>query len=756
MTGIWRRPALVVAVAVLIATFAAGGLWMGSADAVSPPPTLGPGGCYDPTQSNADFEAYGPTDVNAQAGNNRVTVNENFAGTITVFKYPNPSLYNQIKYFGVSRDARGIVHTRFPNEGSFAGIRWQTRRGVGFAWLRDWRVRQGWDSRDLPVPVTRYWSPRRLGLTITMFDLAPPGTDTFVRELWVRRARRSPVRRASITYFSNFNPVANHIPLLPLADWCTPGSDGAASYDPATHSVVTSWRGVDDATGATNSVAVAFGFDRPDSSHQVGQDAYDPDVAGSGGADGYDEARTAPYRLSGGTTATGQTTGTLTRPLRFDRVGRAAARIVMAGGADPATALAALRGAQATTFAAELASERRDWRRFESRTKLPSGAPARVTEVTKRSLISLRLARAPQTGAIVASVNTQGPYGEDWIRDGAFLNYMLDLNGLTGFVTQHNLFYARIQASPANPSALRPSGNWTMAAYADGVDGAPIPWEIDETGLGIWTLYDHTTFLAGSAAHDYLAQVYPAIVRAANWLTICQDPTNGLQCPANEDDNFTPTQSLHGAEAVYLGLRSAIAAANAMGDSSVQVSLWRARLQSLGAAIDKLYDPTTQSYGEGSGTSGNAYNLSYSDGGWLLWPVQFKPYSDPTMRAEAVAVDAAMLTSLNGPRGQYEAKALLGLAYADQGNPAALARLRVTLAYMARVLTTRTGLFGESWERLASGRVQPVQDMPHVWEHALFYMAALEIDGAQRYTFQRGDVFSRACRASTAPPHACQ
>ena len=53
---------------------------------VAPPPTLGPGGCYDPTQSNADFEAYGPTDTNAQAGNNRVTVDENAAGTLTVFK----------------------------------------------------------------------------------------------------------------------------------------------------------------------------------------------------------------------------------------------------------------------------------------------------------------------------------------------------------------------------------------------------------------------------------------------------------------------------------------------------------------------------------------------------------------------------------------------------------------------------------------------------------------------------------------------
>src|SRR3954451_23828793 len=122
--------------------------------AFSVPPTLGSGGCYDPTQSNADFEAYGPTDVNAQAGNNRVTVNENAAGTIPVFKYPTPSLYNQVKYFAVSRDAAGRVHPRFPNEGSFGGIRWRTRRGAGFAWLRDWRKSQSWDSADLPVPLT--------------------------------------------------------------------------------------------------------------------------------------------------------------------------------------------------------------------------------------------------------------------------------------------------------------------------------------------------------------------------------------------------------------------------------------------------------------------------------------------------------------------------------------------------------------------------------------------------------------------------
>jgi hypothetical protein len=81
--------------------------------------------------------------------------------------------------------------------------------------------------------------------------------------------------------------------------------------------------------------------------------------------------------------------------------------------------------------------------------------------------------------------------------------------------------------------------------------------------------------------------------------------------------------------------------------------------------------------------------------------------------------------------------------------------LRKTLAYMAQSLTTPSGLFGESWTKLVGGQIIPVQDMPHVWEHALFYMAAVRVDGAHRYTFQHSDFYTRACRSGAAPPSAC-
>jgi hypothetical protein len=727
------------------------------AAAVNLPPTLGPGGCYDPTQANADFEAYGPTDVNVQAGNGRVTVNENASGTITVFKYPNPSLYNLVKYFTLKRDPAGKVQVQFPNEGSFAGIRYTTRAGTtGFAWLKDWRSSQRYDSPDTPVPLTIYHSPRALGLKVTNLDLAPPGSDRFVREFWAARSRRSPVRAATLVYFENFNPIASHIPLLPIEDWCTPAqSDQHAAYDASSHAIVNSWSGTDQATGKAASIAVAFGFARADSGHQVGADAYDPGPLPGGAADAYDQAGSPPHLLGGSNADDGQTDGAIAQRLHF-RHRRAEARLTIAGGSDGAAALAALNAGRQLSFKRQIAAVRRDWHRTLSGTLLPAAGSRRVINVAKRSLITVLLARVAETGAIVASANTQGPYGEDWIRDGAFINQLLDLNGFHDFVTQHNLFYAQVQASPQNPSALRPPGNWAMNSYFDGVDGGPIPWEIDETGLGIWTLYDHYRYLQGDAAKQYLEQVYPAIERAATFLTLCEDPTNGLQCIANEDDNYSPSQSLHGAGPTYLGLRSAIAAAGALGDGSAQVSAWQQRLDRLRAAIDSLYDPSRGSYTSGN-SAGNAYNLDYSDGGWLLWPVQFKPYSDPTMASEANAVSAAMRSSFASDRGQYEAKALLGLAYAWKPFSAAHAsELRTTLTYMARRLTTPTGLFGESWTRLADGRLIPVQDQPHVWEHTLFYLAALQIEGSHHYRFAARDFYARACAHRRAPRSACR
>ncbi|MHB8449173.1 MAG: hypothetical protein ACYDAQ_01690 [Mycobacteriales bacterium] len=429
-----------------------------------------------------------------------------------------------------------------------------------------------------------------------------------------------------------------------------------------------------------------MGWETPATAHEVGRDGYDPLAPPVGPADGYDQLVGGTHTLGGANFEAGQATGAIQTRLRFNSSGTASARMIIAPATTSVGALAALDHERRRTFASEWGAVASDWRSWLSTAVLPDTTDRAVLDDAIRALITMRLAIDPDSGAIVASAHTQAP-----------------------------------------------PGNWPMMVYGDGQPGGPIPYEIDETGFGAWTLYDHAQYLPRHQALAYLTAVYPAIARAADWLTACADPTNGLQCQANEDDSFTPSQTLHGAGPALLGLRSAIAAAQLLGDQSAQVLTWRRREATLGSAIDALYDPSQQAYREQPSAS-TALPVLYTDGGWLLWPVQLHPRTDPRMSGEASAVWSSMLASLASNSGGYEGKALLGVCETD--NPATLAQHRSmqhVLHEFATQLTTDTGLFGEFWQRFPSGGpIRPLNDIPHVWESALFYLSSVCIDGGRQ------------------------
>lgn len=764
-----------------------------------------------PQCSEQAAQVNGPdtTDVNAQAGNGRITVGLNSSGNITVFHYPNPSYYNQVKYFTTGPEASsGVPGGELPNEGSFAGLLYSTDQdGTPVAtmqWLKQpdlgeagWTVTQSYASDETPVVITTYQSPPSLGLTVTVTDLAnaAPLADAsapaaYVRQITVERASDSPVGPgdAELVYYEHFAAMATRFRYFPVEDSCFQQVDDTqtATYVQAGEAgsgdaVVQSWQGVDQASAQPSSVAFAFGFDRPSSSHQVGEDGHDPLAPPSATidpttADGYDEMTNVPHQLSGSGLAAGQVTGTLVTGLDLSG-GSDTVRLIIGGGASSEQALAALQGERTTSAAAELDVVDAYWSNWLAgapmpdvpSTSLEAAQAQRIVAVAQRSLITMRLAVDPDSGAIVASSDTQGPYGEDWVRDGSFIDAALDEAGYHDLVTSHALFEAAAQTSPTNPDALRPPGNWPMNVYGDGIPGGAIPYEIDETGFGAWLLYDHSTYLSGSAATQYLLQVYPAIARAADWLTSCKDPVDGLQCQANEDDNLTPTQTLHGAGPDLLGLRSAVAAAQALVSAdpsnpaaaawSLQAKAWAARASQLQSAVDALYDADGHAdglYAESSPAESGVPVLGasstvptpyqvFSDGGWLLWPVQLHPAADPRMRSEAGAVLSSAMASLEdttpGYTGSYEAKGLLGVCQSLPGLPSSvagadLATLQQAVGMLAassatpgvRGFTTDTGLFAEAWKNYQVGssvQVVPLNDEPHVWEHALYYMTAL-------------------------------
>lgn len=694
-------------------------------------------------------EIYGPTDVGATAGNGSLSAAVNPQGTLSVLRWPSPSYYDQLNYKTIDRDLprRGLE----PNEGAFSGLVLRLRNGERqLRWLRELDVEQRYAAPDSDTIRTSFRSDR-YGVTVEIADAVPPDSDVLMRRHELRLDGDSPVASARLIAFANLNPTASKLPYLPTKDWCheEDGSDVAA-YDADSDAIVYGITERGHAAGERSSVAIAMGASRPSTGHQVGTDPYSNHPSGHiGPRSAYDDAEDG--RLSGN-----------------DRAGPAEADSALAipiGERDPVTVSFAAADSRESAVSlldrhrdrdvrAQARAKRQDELRWLRDAPLPRDAPEPVVRLAKRALVSLHQAidtsAAPngEGAAVVASISTQPPYGEDWIRDGAFFNEVLDMIGHGDLVERHNQFYAAVQkklaegAPPGSPLSVcegpTPSGNWFMANYADGGDAGPITWEIDETALGLWTLWRHHE--RGEASSGYLERIYPAIRRSAEFLVAFRDPVTKLPPgTACEDDTFPPPgkPTMHSAGPVLLAMRSAVEAAEALGRTD-DAERYRKRVAELETAIDRTY----AAGGDGSGGSGGAWTADYGRGGWALWPVRVKgDYDHPRMRAQAQAVWESVEPSFRAPdgpreRGQYEAKALLGLAHAYQalGDDAGLERVRRGLRWIADVQAgyQDTGILGESWY-VRDGRVASVVAQPHVWAQVLFYLAALEAYGSAPY-----------------------
>jgi GH15 family glucan-1,4-alpha-glucosidase len=687
--------------------------------------------CFDDAEETP--EGYGPTDISAVSGNGGMSVAVNHEATVTVLKWPTPSYYDQIKYRTTDRSKPRFG--ALPNEGAFLGIAHRTgaTRPWQFSWLRTWSASQRFADDDTDAIVTTF-RKRSVGLTVKLTDVVNAEIDALYRNVKVSRTPASKVRAVRVISFANFNPVFSKTAQSPTDDWCTEeDNDDGGTYVQEDDAITHERSGTDASTGDASSVVTAMGFIGKSNGHQVGPDTY----AGNGDeGSAYDDA--GDGKLEGNDSSTGQTDAALADDIFLTERTTGSTTVVIVATETHDLALEMLGEARFRSASATINQKARWWRAWLRTAKLPRNAPASVTRLAKRSLITIRQATDRDTSMIVASVSTQPPYGVDWIREGAYINHALDLAGHPGTVAAHNIRYGELQATATSPpigGSPVPPGNWAQNYYTDGVVGGPIPYEIDETGYGIWTLWDHYTHTQ-NRDYLFLAPVYEAIQRAAHYLTEnaplgCKDVTNNLQCSANEGDRETPSQTLVGAQAVWLGLDSAVQAARVRNtaESLENADTWSTRRDELGVAIEaNFFDPQCK-----------CYTRDYEVGGAFLWPVGYEDYGSSRSDAQA-DVNFRHMTRVFGRqegRGRYESKMLLGNAYAWAGT-SEISKVKRGLAWVATKPTTdSTGLLGEAWMYFPKreNKLTTMQGQPHAPSHAMFYLAALKAYGSKPYSF---------------------
>ena len=717
-----HRPLLTRAICLML-----GGLL--AASIVPPPPARAQTSASCRNTASETPEQYGPTDISAVSGNQRMSVGLNPDATVTVLKWPSPSYYDQVKYRTTDRS-----EPRFgakPNEGAFLGLgfkkasaKWQ------FAWLRDWASRQRFADDDGDEVVTVFRNARH-GLRVVVRDVVVHDRDTLTRVVTVRRSKRSAVTRARVISFANFNPVYSKRMGDPSDDWCDESdNDEGALYNARNDAIVHARSGVDESTGQPSGVAIAMGFDGSSTGFEVGVDVYETGATSMISA--YDDAGDA--RLSGNETATGQADAAIADDLGL-RSRRAGTTVVHVSAAyTSGEAISLLNQMRDRSIRAIRRGKSAWWRRWLDSARIPRSAPPVVVKVAKRSLISVRQT-TDRRGLIVASIATQPPLGLDWVRHGAYINKLLHTAGHPEMARKHNIRYAQLQAGVGGTT---PAGNWAENYYADGTTGGPRTHEIDQTGLGMWTLWDH---FATTRDRPYLFQaadsvVYEAIQRAAHYLSDnppigCRDPATGLHCTSNEEGSAQPRRSIVGAQAVWLGLGAAVEAARELGTdtSRANATKWQTRRDELRKAIRQNYlDPEC-----------NCYTTDYRIGGTTLWPVRLARYGSKIANGQAAANWRHVRRAMKGTatRGGQESRALLGNAYAWQGRARKMRQVKSALRWVASATATpSTGLLGDDWMRYPkeSSTIVTMSGQPHSWNHAMFYLAAIKAYGATRWS----------------------
>ena len=675
---------------------------------------------------------FGPTDINGLTGNSSLAAAFSARGNLTVLRWPSPGYYDQMSFLTISRDLPRLG--ALPNAGSFAGIYYVDAGGSGaMSWLTEdpWSTVQYYRTEDSDVLVTEYLH-EPAGLRVTEESFVLPDADVLVRRFRVERDESSPVTSARLFYFENFAPCLTRIPQLPVADWLLDGlNDHALVYKPREEALLHFRPAgvilahliealIGDGTDPTaheldlclgRGVYIAVGSDRSPRAFQCGHQgmplAYVPLLPQGAYYDADDGA------LSGHIFATGHASGALAWDLDLEETGADEITVYIALAGKTSEALELLNGARSTPVQVHLDETEAWWEEWIGRAVLPDTDDPDIIRVCKRVLISVRNSYDKETGSIVASVATQPPYGEDWVRDGAYINYALDLAGYTDMVTRHSLFYADVQRKHCTP--LRPKGTWSMNYYTDGVEGAPsILFEIDGVGIQAWHLWDHARFIEDLIEREaYIDAVYPSIRLAADAIVRCRDPFTGLECYYFSEGAAWFVQDLYGATAEHLGLRYAIEAGEAVGERAEVLERWRCRLEELEEAIFREFDH----YG-------------------IWWPLAVLPYEDPRMWEYADWIYSAMQPPLHKEAGgTYIAMDTLSLSHIWQGDEERLQMVKDALDILVKEVPTRyTDHYGEVFvpvepegggEKVFENRVS----MPQLWTACLTYLTAMSLYG---------------------------
>jgi hypothetical protein len=700
---------------------------------------------------------FGASNYATALGNGRLFVEISPWAELVVFRWPNPTYSDQLRYFTL---ANGFISlnpkaVRLRNNAPSRDWRRYGRpvepcRGLGSSggvmtaggqvlWSHDpvWKSSRRFDPEGSTVLVTELHGD---SVSLSVEDFIHPGLDLMARQFTIN----GPAKK--FFYHATFAPfmarpgeyTASDPKRAGFAAAYIEAEDLIVHFQPAAGQPARKEKLPEHGIAAADldrafpggGVFIAWGLDARSDEHQVGADECWK-TKGPAPVSGRSDAQDGKLSMNG--YYQGKVDAALAKRLE-EGDNRVTVYIAIAGSAREA-AETVVRSRKAGPGLKEEGQDH--WLGVSGRVRLPAAAGETNSRVATRAILNLIQGQDREGGCIVASISRQPAYNFDWPRDGAFFDLALDLAGFPELVDKHHDFYGRTQFrqkfgwSPIRISNyqapwFKPAGHWPSNMAADGSYGSIpklMPFEIDETALMAWDMWRHWRTLPEARALAYAARMRETLERCGDALVDYVDLKQGWTRPALEDDNFPPAATLHGAASVLTGLASACAAAPGWGIDRDRSAKWCEAAGVLRLGIrERIGGPDAR---EIAGWRGQA---------WALWPA---PIFDDDNAPAAAAIKRALADKIKEkmsretPGFGYLGEEIFILALADRERGEYRELLLDALRFLTgEVPIPGTDCYGEVtvWVEADGRKVsQQRTSIPHIWNGVTVYLAVMAI-----------------------------
>jgi glucoamylase len=341
----------------------------------------------------------------------------------------------------------------------------------------------------------------------------------------------------------------------------------------------------------------------------------------------------------------------------------------------------------------------------------------KLSRMTKRSLLVLKLLTDKNHGGIVAAPCMEPEYRFCWPRDATYVAYALDR---CGFREESERFYEWCKR------AQEREGGLYQRYYIEARIRGPC-WrsQIDEIATVIWGMGAHFDLTGDDAFAD---SMWPTIKRAAQFIRAELDSeTNLVESVGLWEERFG--SHTYSNAALISALRTCARFAKLRGETDLHRT-WTSTAETMTASLLKLcWDRQMNRFIKTFHPKDENVDVSLLA---LSYPFEVLPADDERMRKTAISIEQAFNYSVGGI-GRYPSD-----TYYD-GNPWILATLWLALYYEKLKDVNKAGqlikwaidhatdldLLSEQVNRTTGS---PISALPLAWSHAFFLLAVLGLD----------------------------